>query len=81
VRDAWSRLGKPQTYAQAWLSAAILAALLGAFLSVIGIITSWPPPWRQFAVLLPAWCVVLVGLCSSYDIRRRRAFSRGGRGG
>jgi hypothetical protein len=78
VRDWWSRLGKPQTYAQAWLSAVILAAVLGAFFLAIGFITGWQPPWAQFAVLLPAWFVVIVGLRSSYDIRRRHASSRRG---
>lgn len=78
MRDAWSRLGKPQTYAQAWLSAVILAALLGAVFSVIAIITNWEMPWPQFAILLPAWFVVLVGLRSGYDIRRRRTSSRSG---
>jgi hypothetical protein len=78
VRDAWSRLGKPQTYAQAWLSAVILSVMLGAFFAAIAVITNWQPPWGQFAVLLPAWSVVLIGLSSSYDIRRRRRSGRGG---
>ena len=72
VRDAWSRLGKPQTYAQAWLSAAILAALIGAFFSAVSILTNWQTPWPQFAILLPAWFLVVAGLRASYDIRRRR---------
>ncbi len=53
VRDAWSRLGKPPTYAQAWLSAAVLAALVGAAFSAVGILAGWQLPWPQFAVLMP----------------------------
>jgi peptidoglycan/LPS O-acetylase OafA/YrhL len=78
VRDAWSRLGKPQTYPQAWLSAAVLAALLGVCFLAFAIISGWQPPWPQFAILLPAWFLVIGGLRSSYDIRRRRASSRRG---
>ena len=77
VRDAWSRLGKPPTYAQAWLSAAVLAALVGAAFSAVGILAGWQLPWPQFAVLMPAWYLVLIGLRSSYDIHRRRASSQG----
>jgi fatty acid desaturase len=78
VRDALSRLGKPQTYAQAWLSAAIIAALVGACFSAIGITSNWQPPWPQFAILFPAMVLVIGGLRSSYDIRRRRASSPDG---
>lgn len=79
VRNAWfRRVSKPQTYAQAWLDAAILAVLLGAFFLVVSVIKNWEMPWPQFAVLLPAWFVVIVGLRSSYDLRRRRASSRHG---
>jgi peptidoglycan/LPS O-acetylase OafA/YrhL len=76
VRVAWSRLGKPQTYAQAWLAAAIIAALLGAWFSALGIIDNWQPPWPQFALICPPMVLVIGGLRSSYDIRRRRASSR-----
>lgn len=72
-----SRLGKPQTYAEAWLFAVILAVLLGACFLVIAIITNWEVPWPQFAVVMPAWFVVIGGLSSSYKIRRSRVSSRG----
>ena len=75
VRVAWSRLGKPQTYAQAWLAAAIIAALVGAFFSTLAITSNWQPPWPQFAILFPPMVLVIGGLRSSYDIRRRRASS------
>jgi hypothetical protein len=78
VRDAWFRDGKPQTYAQAWLTAAILAALVGACLSAFGIINNWQVPWPQFAILFPAYLLVFGGLRYSYDIHRRRASSQDG---
>ena len=78
VRDAWSRLGKPQTYAQAWLSAVIIGGLLGVCFAAIGLLTNWEMPWPQFAVLMPAWYVVIVMLRFTYDTRRRRRFSRSG---
>jgi peptidoglycan/LPS O-acetylase OafA/YrhL len=79
VRDGWfRRANKPQTYAQAWLSAAILAVLIGACFSVFALISNWQSPWLQFAVALPAWFLVIAGLRSSYDIRRRRASTRRG---
>ena len=54
-----------------------LAALIGGFFSAVSILTSWIMPWLQFAILLPAWFLVVAGVRSSYDIRRRRASSKG----
>lgn len=72
------RRGKPQTYAQAWLAAAISAVLVGAVYSVFGIFNNWGPPWLQFAIMMPAWLLVVNGLFLSYGIRRRRASARRG---
>jgi len=64
ARRRW--FGKPDSYQQVWLSAALLIGLPAlAIFSVLGILNGWSQPWPQLAFIWPPVAVVLNGLARS----------------
>jgi hypothetical protein len=66
--------GKPDSYEQVWLSAALLIGLPAlAIFSVLGVVNGWDQPWPQLAFVWPPVAVVLNGLARSVWLSRHLA--------
>jgi len=66
--------GKPDSYEQVWLSAALLIGLPAlAIFSMLGILNGWNQPWPQLAFVWPPVAVLLNGLARSVWLSRRLA--------